>query len=277
LNVDPISGNSLDPLDLTSTIPQRLEAIAIMANSTTNRRLKVGAEELSKKWAIGQQIANDTIKASTQSFIRSAVHPIERRYRTKNNTLRYNHLNAIFRSDTMFANLRSIAGHTMAQGFCTDFGFTKFVPMSRKSEAGYALQELIRDVGIPKGMHTDDAKELTLGTWKKVCQDHGIAMSNTEAQSPFQNRTEGVIKEVKRHTQRFMSRTRSPKRLWDYCMVYVTDLRNRLALSLPQLNGRTPYEVLTGNTPNISEYLEFEWYQPIWIYQFSVGTFTGRL
>jgi hypothetical protein len=48
-----------------------------MANSTTNRPLKVGAEELSKKWAIGQQIANDTIKASTQSFIHSAVHPIE--------------------------------------------------------------------------------------------------------------------------------------------------------------------------------------------------------
>jgi hypothetical protein len=135
-----------------------------------------------------------------------------------------------------------------------------------KSEAGYTLQELIRDVGIPKGMHTDDAKELTLGTWKKVCQGHGIAMSNTEAHSPFQNRTEGVIKEVKHHTQRFMSRTRSPKRLWEYCMVYVTDLRNRLALPLPQLNGRTPYEFLTGNTPDISEYLEFEWYQPIWIY-----------
>ena len=91
-------------------------------------------------------------------------------------------------------------------------------------------------------------------------------MSNTEAHSPFQNRTEGVIKEVKRHIQRFMSPTRTPKRLWDYCMLYVTDLRNRLALPLPQLHGRTPYEVLTGNTPDISEFLEFEWYQPVWIF-----------
>jgi hypothetical protein len=63
-----------------------------------------------------------------------------------------------------------------------------------------------------------------------------------------------------------MSRTRTPKRLSDCCLVYVTELRNRLALPLYQLHGRTPYEVLTGNTPDISEFLEFEWYQPVWVY-----------
>jgi hypothetical protein len=91
-------------------------------------------------------------------------------------------------------------------------------------------------------------------------------MSNTEPHSPWQNHTEGVIKEVKRHTQHFMSRTHTPKKLWDYCLTYVCELRNRLALPLYQLHGRTPHEVLTGNTPDISEYLEFEWYQPIWVY-----------
>jgi len=35
---------------------------------------------------------------------------------------------------------------------------------------------------------------------------------------------------------------------------------------LPQLHGRTPHEVLTGNTPDISEYVEFSWYQPVWYY-----------
>jgi hypothetical protein len=266
MRVNPYLSDDTDLIDMTTKIHHRLEAISLMASASSNRRLKVGAEELSKRWAIGQQVANDTIKVTTQSFIRNVVHPIEQRYRTKNATLRYNHLNAIFRSDTMFSSVTSIAGNTMAQGFCTDFGFARFIPMVRKSEAGYALQELIHDIGIPKHIHTDDAKELTLGTWKKVCQEHGIAMSNTEPHTPQQNRTEGVIKEVKRHTQHFMSRTQTPKKLWDYCMVYVTKLRNRLALPLYKLHGRTPYEVLTGNTPDISEYLEFEWYQPVWIY-----------
>ncbi len=39
--------------------------------------------------------------------------------------------------------------------------------MQAKSEAGFALQELIRDVGIPRELHTDGAKELTMGTSKK--------------------------------------------------------------------------------------------------------------
>jgi hypothetical protein len=52
-------------------------------------------------------------------------------------------------------------------------------------------------------------------------------MSNTEAKSPFQNRAEGVIGEIKRHTHRFMSHTHTPKRLWDFCALYAVELRNR--------------------------------------------------
>jgi len=44
-------------------------------------------------------------------------------------------------------------------------------------------------------------------------------------------------------------------------------LRNRLARPLPQLHGRTPYEIISGNTPDISEFLEYEWYQPVWYYE----------
>ena len=116
--------------------------------------------------------------------------------------------------------------------------------MAHKSKAGDALQELIRDVGISKHMHMDNAKELNLGTWKKVCQEHGISMSNTEAKNPFQNRAEGIIHEIKRHTHRFMPCTFSPKYLWDFCAIYAAELRNRLALPLYGLHGRSIQEVL---------------------------------
>ena len=154
----------------------------------------------------------------------------------------------------------------MAQIFVNDQGYLKVVPMALKSEAGYALQEFIQDVGVPYHLHNDDAKELTLGTWKKVCKDHGIIMSNTEPHTPQQNRAEAAIKELKRHTHRFMSRTNAPKKLWDFAAVYTADLRHCLALPLYKLHGRTPIEALTVNTPDISELLEFEWYQPVWIF-----------
>jgi transposase InsO family protein len=60
--------------------------------------------------------------------------------------------------------------------------------MRAKSEAGFALKELIQDVGIPKEIHTDGAKELTMGTWKQVCRDAGIKTTTTEKNSPWQNR-----------------------------------------------------------------------------------------
>ena len=154
----------------------------------------------------------------------------------------------------------------MAQLFVNDQGYMKITPMKLKSEAAFALKELIQDVGIPYHMHTDEAKETTLGTWQKTCKEHSIAMSNTEPHSPFQNRAEAGIGELKRHVNRFMARTNAPKKLWDFCATYTADLRNRLALPLFQLHGRTPIEALTGNTPDISEFLEFDWYQPVWIY-----------
>ena len=89
----------------------------------------------------------------------------------------------------------------MAQIFANDQGFTKITPMTLKTEAGYAIDEMIQDVGIPKHLHTDDAKKLTAGTWKKVCKESRISMSNTEPYSPWQKRAEGRIREVKRHVQ----------------------------------------------------------------------------
>jgi hypothetical protein len=96
-------------------------------------------------------------------------------------------------------------------------------------------------------------------------QGHGIAMSNTEPYSPWQNQAEGAIREIKRHTLCLMTKTHTPKALWDFCAVYACELHNRIALPMYQLHGRTPIETLTGNTPDISEYLEYEWYQPVWI------------
>jgi hypothetical protein len=236
----------------------------ISTTHTVTKQLFVDGNQLASKWAIGKNVAEMTVKATTQLFIRSALHPIDRRFKTKNTTLRYNHLKCRFTSDTFFANKPSLLNHTCAQLFISDFGYGKFCPMKLKSEAGYALQELIQGVGIPEQIHTDGAREMTMGSWRQTCRDAGIRTSQTEKNSPWQNSTEVEIRELKRHVRRLMGRMNTPHKLWDFCCQYVTELRNRLARPLPQLHGRTSYEILTGNTPDISEFLEFEWYQPIW-------------
>jgi hypothetical protein len=262
-----------DRLLLNVNEDERLSA----AGKLDKKNLFIQEQKLASNWGIGLTEATNTLKATTQNFIRSALHPIERRFKTKNVSLRYNHLKCRFYSDALFASIKSNLQNTCAQLFVTDFGYTKFTPMQAKSEAGFALKELIRDVGIPQELHTDGAKELTMGTWKKVCQEAGIKTSMTEKNSPWQNRTEVEIRELKRHVRCLMTRSQTPLPLWDFCCQYVVELQNRIACPLSQLHGRTPYEVLTGNTPDISEFLEFRWFQPIWYYEPSVFPEQNRL
>ena len=113
----------------------------------------------------------------------------------------------------------------MGQIFINDIRFTHFMPMKMKSEAGYALAEFIQDVGIPASLHIDDAKELTLGTWHKTRLDHAIEQTLTEPHSPWQNRAEGAIRELKRHVHCLMNCSKTPKSLWDFCSCYAAEIR----------------------------------------------------
>jgi hypothetical protein len=167
----------------------------------------------------------------------------------------------------MFSSIPSTQGNTMGQIFVNDIGFVKFIPMKQKSEAGHALAEFIQDIGIPSSLHTDDAKELTLGTWRKVRLDHAIKQTLSEPYSPWQNRAEGAIRDVKNHARCLMSRNNAPRCLWDFCTCYTAEIRCLTAQPLYSLHGRTAYELVTGDTPDISEYAEFDWYQPIWYYE----------
>jgi len=92
-------------------------------------------------------------------------------------------------------------------------------------------------------------------------------MTQTEKNSPWQNKAEVEIRELKRHARRLMQRSGTPLMLWDLCCQYIVELCNRMVRPVPQQKGRTPYEILTGYTPDISEFLEFTWYQPVWYYE----------
>jgi hypothetical protein len=87
----------------------------------------------------------------------------------------------------------------MGQIFVNDIRYTHLTLMKLKSEAGNALLEFIQDIGIPSSLHTDDAKEQTSGKWREVCVNHDIKQTLTEPYSPFQNRAEVNICELKKH------------------------------------------------------------------------------
>jgi hypothetical protein len=246
---------------------QRAREIATKHSS--NRCTGITKEALASLWGISLNTAAQTLRVTTQKGIKNSVHPVVRRFATKQSRLRYNQLGSRhgrFYSDTFFANIPSTRGNTMAQLFMNDVKYLRIMPMKKKSDAGSALLELLQDIGIPSALHTDGAKELNQGRWKSVCEEFGIKQTLTEPYSPWQNRAEINIREAKKSIQRLMSRTNTPKALWDYCACYVADLTCYTANDIYVLHGRTPHEVVTGNTPDITEYTEFSWYEHVLVY-----------
>jgi hypothetical protein len=122
----------------------------------------------------------------------------------------------------------------------------------------------MQDIGIPSDLHSDDAKELFQGRMKELMRKFWIKGSQSEPYSPWQVKAELYIREIKAAVRHTMSKTGAPKRLWDFCTQYQCKLRNVIAHSHYKLQGRTPYEMVVGRTPDISEYLDFQWYETIW-------------
>ena len=117
-------------------------------------------EHISRTWKIGLKTAQETLQCTTQRGIRTALHPIQRRYRVDHLALHRNRLNTTFYLDEMFSKTKSLRGNTCATVF-TDGKFTATYPLSSKADAGKTLDEFAQDVGIPEHLVTDLAGELS--------------------------------------------------------------------------------------------------------------------
>ena len=58
-----------------------------------------------------------------------------------------------------------------------------------------------------------------------------------------------------------MIKKQVPKRLWDFGLIYDSEL---LCCMAQGTDNRTGYEEVTGQTPDISEWLDFKFYDLVW-------------
>ena len=82
-----------------------------------------------------------------------------------------------------------------------------------------------------------------------------------------QNLYKGVIREVRHKWFRTMIRNRVPRRLWDYGMRWVCETMQRTSTQSGGLAGCKPIESVTGETVDISEFLDFEFYDRVWYHK----------
>jgi hypothetical protein len=121
-------------------------------------------------------------------------------------------------------------------------------------------------VGVPTDLFCDGAPEQVgpKTEFMRTVRRFHINLHQSEPHSPQQNRVEGTIRELKRRWNRIMSQFNVPYQFWDYALVYVSETMSRTSNSIYVLHGRTPYERVTGDTPDISEWIDFAFYQFVW-------------
>ena len=177
----------------------------------------VTPSDLSERWYIGLGQATQTVKATTQRLMRSAILPLARRYRADRMFVRP-HIRGTIYTDTMNGCYKSLYGNKYAQIFADESFFATAYPMEHKSSAGQSLKQFISDFGIPDKLVCDGAAEQVgkRTEFQAMVQKHAIDLHVTEPHRHNQSKVEGVVREIRKRWFRIMLKKKVPKRLWDY-------------------------------------------------------------
>jgi hypothetical protein len=246
---------------LIGNLPQEPTTVGnrfIGATSSRTHRSNVDAPELARRWGTSLSTAETTLKTTTQRGYRYLHGLLDRRFRTRQTQLRRTLLQTAVYSDTLFSDTKSIRGYNCAQLFVTAEGFADGNVMSTKADAYIQLNNFCREHGIPDPLVTDMAPEETEGEWKRVVKENLIHQWTTKAYSPWQNKCENAVGELKRHCMRISHRQRVPENLWCFTWKYTVKICQHI--SRETSGGQTPWESLKGETPDISALIEFDFY-----------------
>ena len=124
-----------------------------------------------------------------------------------------------------------------------------------------ALKAFFKEEGVPPAIVADGAKEQVRGESLKLCQQVGCEIRELEQGTPYSNKAERYVGILKERVLRAMKRSKSPMKLWDFCVEWCAKVLSATAHEHFQLEGMTPKSKLTGQPTDISNLCEFGWYE----------------
>jgi len=168
--------------------------------------------------------------------------------------------------DTIFMQTPAFDGSTCEQVY---FGLVSRMinvyPMPSKAH-GYILksyQDFMRYEGVPEGLHRDMAPEEKVESIIDLNRRMMVRDTYSEPDHPNQNPVESLaVKTIKTGGESILNRTGAPAESWPWVHKYMADVNNRCAT--PMLNWKTPISMRHGYTPDISAFLQFQFWEKIY-------------
>ena len=132
--------------------------------------------------------------------------------------------------------------------------------MQRESHSHGAYQDFIREVGAPEIIATDNSQTQTGSKWEATSRSIIIKQRKFAPHNQNQNKAERRIQDAKHKTVQVLENSGAALKFWCYALIYVIDCLNHLAKE--SLDWRTSFEILNGDTPDISAF-RFSFWQAI--------------
>jgi hypothetical protein len=142
--------------------------------------------------------------------------------------------------------------------------------MKTDKEFVNALEDHIRYRGAMDKLISDRAQVEISKKVTDITRAYNIDQWQSEPNHQHQNFAERRIATIEANTNNILNHTGAPDFTWLLCVSYVCYVFNHLAHE--SLNNRTPLEVLTGSTPDISVLLQFHFWEPVY-YRLDDATF----
>ena len=207
-----------------------------------------------------------TLKATTQFGTRRGLRGLQLRntYRAPNPALNIQRRQEPVATDTIVADTPAVdCGHTYCQIF---LGVRSKVlaahGCSTDGEFVRTLLDEIRKRGAPDMLISDNAKAEVSERAKDVLRQYAIDDWQSEAYFQHQNPVERRWGTAKACVSRLMNISGADANAWLLAVEHVFMVLNCMALK--SLGYRTPNEILTGVTPDISAFMEFHFWEPVY-------------
>jgi Reverse transcriptase (RNA-dependent DNA polymerase) len=208
-------------------------------------------------------IVRKTLEVTTQLAQATVSYPLRRHLKPRNPWMNVKRLNEVVSTDPIFANCPSYHSNYIGAQIYYGLESRMINVYGFKEEKDFpaTLEDFIREEGAMQALRRDNAKVEQSRVVTDIQRKYMIKDGFSEAHHQWQNPVEsGAIRWLKQASHTLMDRHGVPDPAWYFAIKYLADVHN---ICYCAAHKSTPFQKRHGETPDISAYLQFSFWEPV--------------